>query len=109
MKCVNRPEKTRREFLHAMSRSAALAALGGIAAVVGLRHNRFAPEDGALQARCERCQVLPICSRPEALHVRDALGVKLEPHKTGRLAAAKRLCEADLKTPPAAISQGSDT
>jgi len=70
-----RQQTTRRGFLRVMGRALGLAAIGAFLLRTGLRPAAGGGED-RFSRLCRRCPVLPGCSAPRALAVRDtaALG-----------------------------------
>ena len=88
-----REKMSRRIFLRIAGRSAGLAALGGLAWAAGFRSGSPGAQEKLPRSRCGRCRVLSVCSRPDALQVRDVLGLEPDLKKLGRIGAAERLCE----------------
>ena len=86
-------ETSRRSFLRTVGRGVGLAALGGLAWATGFRRGNPDAPAKSLRSRCGRCSVLSVCSRPDALQVRDALSVEPDINKLGHIRDAERLCE----------------
>ncbi len=86
-------ETSRRSFLRTVGRGVGVAALGGLAWAVGFRTGNRGARVKSTRSRCGRCVALSLCSRPDALQVRDVLGLEPNLGRIGRINGAERLCE----------------
>jgi hypothetical protein len=84
--------QTRREFLRAAARTAALFGLGGIAWTSIAKSERRGPEGVPPRFPCERCPALPSCSQADSLQARDALGPRARIETAARDIPPRRLC-----------------
>jgi len=94
--------ETRRGFFRAVARAAGLLGLGGLVWSAASR----SADGGRLP--CERCPVLPACSRADSLPARDALRMRPDANAAApALRDARPLCEGN-DASPAAPGQGRD-
>jgi len=91
-------ERTRREFLRAAVRTAALFGLGAIAWTAMFKSTRGLPRGARMRFPCERCPALPSCSQPDSLQARDALGPRAQTENAAREIPPRRLC-VDISRP----------
>lgn len=73
-------------------RGAGLAALGALGWATLFRSRTPGEPNKTPPSRCERCRVLSMCSRPDALQVRDALGMEPDRNRPDRIDGTERLC-----------------
>jgi hypothetical protein len=85
-------EKTRREFLRAAARAAALFGLGAVAWTAASRSGRSGPAGARPRFPCERCPALPSCSQADSLQARDALGPRARTENAASAIPPRRLC-----------------
>jgi hypothetical protein len=82
-------EKTRRDFLLTVGRTAGLLGLGGLVASAASRSVRGVAGAQTRRLPCERCPALGTCSVADSLQARDARGVQARP---AGAVGAQRLC-----------------
>lgn len=85
-------EKTRRDFLLTVGRTAGLLGLGGLVASAASRSAGNGAGAATPRLPCEQCPALGACSLADSLQARDALGVCARPASAADGGNLRRLC-----------------